>query len=131
MRVGEADSDGVVVGVAEDEYDAVEVSDRVGVTDGDGVGDAVAEGDAVGDGVGVGKMQTEAEPEPNWLKPEPHTHESPLPEPKVWKLGPQVQLVGEPCAVEPVGHAEQRSAGTEPRPFEKKLFAHAHCSAPE
>jgi len=81
VRVGEADKDGVVVGVAEDENDAVEVSDVVGVTDGDGVGDAENEGDAVGDGDGVGRMQMADEPEPNWLKPEPQTHERALPVP--------------------------------------------------
>ena len=126
VRVGEADSDGVDVGVTDAEKDAVDVSDVVGVTDGDGVGDAENEGDAVGDGDGVGKMQMADEPEPNWLKPEPHTHESPLPEPNDWKLGPHVQLVGELCAVEPVWHAKQRRAGTVARPFEKKLFAQAH-----
>ena len=42
---------------------------------------------------------------------------------------PHVQVVGEPAAVEPFWQGEHRSAGTVAAPFEKKLFAHAHCSA--
>lgn len=118
VGVGELERLAVVLGVTDGDMLVVEEKETVG--DGVPVSEAVAVTLAEGvlDGVADGAEQVADEPAPAKMLPAVQKHASEFALPVDTKFCEHEQVVGEPAAVEPVGHAVQASAVTLAAPFE-------------